>query len=119
MRLFLACCLFLFSGTAGFAEKTVKTFVEECGDWSFKGFESREMGECVGVITTMMILGPFLIQKMRFCPGEPTPPPIVGFGAMNKYVRAHPNVLNSDGQYYNDDRLIMLTLAFREEWPCK
>jgi len=43
--------------------------------------------------------------------------PIFGMGAMNRYVKAHPEVLKPDTP--NMDRLSMLILAFRDEWPCK
>jgi len=115
MRLFLACCIILFSETAGFAENTSKTFVEECSDLTSKGLQSYSMGHCLGVISTMMAVGPSLIQDMKFCPGNA--PTMVGMGVMNQYAKAHPELLNSDGP--DGTRLFMLSSAFREKWPCK
>ncbi len=115
MRLILACCLILISETAGFAANTAKTFVEGCKVSSVDDWRNYPMGECTGVIMTMMAVGPFLIQDMKFCPGNA--PPIVGMGIMNQYAKAHPELLKSDGP--DGERLFMLLSAFREKWPCK
>jgi hypothetical protein len=115
MRLLLAFCLVLFCETSGFAENNSKAFVEECSDISVKGLRSYSMGQCFGVISTMMAVGPFLNEDMRFCPGNA--PIIVGVGTMNQYTKAHPDLLKSDGP--DGDRLYMLLSAFRERWPCK
>jgi hypothetical protein len=115
MRLLLACCLILLSGTAGFAENTAKVFVEDCKFSSADDLRSYSMGHCIGVISTMMAVGPFLIEDMRFCPGNA--PTIIGAGVMNQYVKAHPDLLKSDGP--DGDRLFLLLSAFREKWPCK
>jgi hypothetical protein len=40
-----------------------------------------------------------------------------GMGAMNVYVKEHPEVLKPDAP--NMDRLSMLILAFRDRWPCR
>ena len=115
MRLLLAFCLIFFSETSGFAENTSKTFVEGCRGFSVKDMPRFEMGECLGVVGTLMLVGPYLREDMKFCPDSGRP--IFGVGAMNKYVKAHPDVMNPDAP--NMDRVSMLILAFREEWPCK
>jgi hypothetical protein len=100
----------LFSETAGLADDTAKTFVEECNEPFLEAMQKYSMGACTGTIRTMMAVGPVLIPELRFCPGDAVT--IQGFAAMNTYVKAHPDVLNGD-------RLSMLTLAFRDKWPCK
>jgi hypothetical protein len=115
MRIVLACCLILISGTAAIAENTAKTFIEACKTSSVDDYRKYPMGECAGVVTTMMALGPYLLQDMKFCPGHA--PPIVGMGVMNQYAKAHPELLKSDGP--DGDRLFLLLSAFREKWPCK
>jgi hypothetical protein len=115
MRILLAVCILLFSAAAGSAE-TAKPFVEDCKAYPPKFSRSyatgQSEGRCFGAIKTMIAVGPFLTKDMKFCPGEATP--IVGVGVVNRYVKAHPEVLNPDG-----DLLVMLVTAFREEWPCK
>lgn len=112
IQLFLACSLILFGKTAVLADGSAKTFVEECNEFFKLPIPlTHAIGECTGTIKTMIAIGPFLIPELRFCPGD-FAPPINGLAAMNRYVREHPDVLNSD-------RLSMLTLAFRDEWPCK
>jgi hypothetical protein len=116
MRTLLAVCLLLVSETTGFAEPT-KPLVDDCRAYPPKFSRSyatgQSEGRCLGVIKTMIAVGPFLTNDMKFCPGEAAP--IVGVGVVNRYVKAHPEVLNPDG----DDLLVMLMTAFREEWPCK
>src|SRR5258708_26706053 len=114
MRLILACCLILISETAAFADNAAKTFVERCKFSVADDWRASAMGECTGVITTMMAVCPFLIQDMKFCPGNA--PPIVGMGVMNQYAKTHPQLLKSDGP--DADRLFMLLSAFREKMPC-
>jgi hypothetical protein len=114
MRMLLACCLILIGATAGFAENDSKSFVEGCNDRSLDGLRSYDMGQCIGVISTLMVVGPYLDQVTRFCP--PAGRAIYGMGAMNKYTKAHPEVLKPDAPHM--DRLVMLIMAFREEWPC-
>jgi hypothetical protein len=114
----LAFCLVLFSATAGFAE-TVKPLFEDCKAYPPKFSRSyasgRSEGRCLCVVKTMMSIGPFLTKDMKFCPGEAAP--IVGIDVVNKYVKAHPEVLKADGP--DGDLLVTLVTAFREEWPCK
>jgi hypothetical protein len=115
MRLVLAFCLILVFETTGFAENNSKAFVEGCRDFSLKGMRSFEMGECLGAIRSLMLVGPYLREDMKFCPDNGRT--IFGMGAMNRYVKAHPDVLKSDTP--NMDVTSMLILAFRDEWPCK
>jgi hypothetical protein len=68
-------------------------------------------GQCVGIVRAMMHIGPFLISELRFCPPDMFGP-ILGLGALNRYLRSHPDALN-------DDPYVAMVLAFREEWPCK
>lgn len=111
MQLLLACCLMLFGETAVLADDSAKTFVEECNQEPFvEAMRKYSMGQCTGTIRTMMAVGPVLVPELRFCPGAA--PTILGLAAMNQYVKAHPDALN-------EDRLIMLNMAFRDEWPCK
>jgi hypothetical protein len=115
MRFLLACCLVLFGETAALAENSSKAFVEDCKASSKDDWSRPSLHHCYGVIGTMMAVGPFLTDDMRFCPTKEHT--IFGVGVMNRYVKAHPDALNSDGRA--SDRIVMLILAFREEWPCK
>jgi hypothetical protein len=92
MRLFLACCLTIFSGTVGLAENNSKPFVESCNDLSMKGFQRHEMTECIAIVSTLMVVGPYLREEVKFCPNRP----ILGMGAVNRYVKAHPDILKAD-----------------------
>lgn len=114
MRILLACCLILFSGAAGLAENDLKAFVDGCNSFTKKS-SSYAAGDCLGVIRTLMVVGPYLREDLKFCPDSGRA--IFGMGAMNGYVKSHPGVLDIDAP--NMDRVSMLILAFREEWPCK
>jgi Rap1a immunity proteins len=113
MRILLALCLVLFS-TAGFAE-TAKPLVDDCRADSPKFSRNpgtgRSEGRCLGIINTMMSIGPYLPKHMKFCPG--TASPVFGVDVVNGYFKAHPEA-NPEG-----DAVAILVVAFREEWPCK
>jgi hypothetical protein len=116
VRLLLAFCLILFCQTSGFAANNSEAFVEGCNDMSVEALLKKHgFAQCTAVIGTLLVLGPYLREDMKFCP--PDTRPLFAKSAMNKYVKAHPYVLDPDAP--NMDRLIMLILAFREEWPCK
>jgi Rap1a immunity proteins len=110
-RILLVFCLLLFSKTTGFAEAT-KPLVDDCRANPPKFRQSSANGRCLGVIESMMSIGPFLPKNMKFCPGAATP--VFGVGVVNGYFKAHPEMLNPDG-----DLLVVLETAFREEWPCQ
>jgi hypothetical protein len=102
MRILLALFLVLFS-TAGFAE-AAKPLVDACTA------ATRQDRRCLGIINTMMSIGPYLPKQMKFCPG--TASPVRGVDVVNGYVKAHPEA-NTDGEPVS-----ILVVAFREEWPC-
>lgn len=124
VRFLLASCLIIFCQTSGFAENDSKQFVDTCRKSvnsipEFNKSNSTEqrvdLAKCIAVIGTLLAVGPYLREDLKFCPDSTRP--ILGMAAMNKYAKAHPDVLKPEAPTM--DRLSMLILAFREEWPCK
>jgi hypothetical protein len=114
VRLLLALCITLVCATVGLAENNSKEFVDGCNSFRERP-HSYETGDCLGAMRTLMVVGPYLREDLKFCPDSGRA--IFGMAAMNGYVKAHPDVLKPDTP--NMDRVSLLILAFREEWPCK
>jgi hypothetical protein len=68
-------------------------------------------GACVGIVTALIALSPYVQQQFRFC----APPAGTIDQAINvaiRYMEAHPRVLDQSF-------LLLADLAFVEAWPCK
>ena len=93
MRFLVACFLLVLSNVSALTYDSTESFLEDCQDFSFEGMKKYSTGQCVGVVRAMMQLGPFLIPELRFCPPDPFGP-IFGLGALNRYLRSHPDALS-------------------------
>jgi hypothetical protein len=105
------CLLLVLNNVAALPYDSTKSFLEDCKDFSFEGMKKYSTGQCVGMVRAMMNVGPLLIPELRFCPPDPFGP-VFGLGALNRYLKLHPEELN-------DDPYSTMTFAFRDEWPCK
>lgn len=73
--------------------------------------EGAATGACVGMVSTIWILGRHLTENARFCIPEGARPEL-GLKVFLKYLGDHPELLH-------EADVFLAIWAFREAWPCQ
>lgn len=113
MRPFLACVLLILAATPALAadDTSAQALLDKCNLTPVaEKMAKYDAGFCIGIIVTVMSVGPDLMHESRFCP--PNHIPIVGIGTLERYLKAHPEA--------KDEKVLsVLGKAYMKAWPCK
>lgn len=74
-----------------------------------KGAQMAEVGACLGIVRTLIFVGPDLQEPNRFCP------PVV---SIEQAVRVLLNFIDSQPAALGSRFEIVAAIAFKEAWPC-
>jgi hypothetical protein len=113
MRLLLAWVLLIFGATSALAadDTSAQALLDKCNLTPVvEKITKFDAGFCMGMIVTVMSIGPDLAPDYRFCPEDRIP--IRGIGTLAHYLKEHPELKTVQA-------LAVLALAYREAWPCK
>jgi len=105
----LLLALLLITGPATTADtRTTKYFLNECGE-TLEDWTRLSVGFCVGSLSMLEAMGPFLEPDPRLCSGPQTA--LLLTWTLRYHVREHPQALG-------EDPIKTMAAVFRERWPC-